>query len=66
MRAIGHFVIFVGFFLLFTLSLALLVLGAAALQSTLALLIILPALPGLYLAYTRSYRAVMSRTLARR
>jgi hypothetical protein len=66
MRAIGHFVIFVGFFLLFTLSLALLVLGAAALQSTLALLIILPALPGLYLAYTRSYRAVMGRTLARR
>lgn len=66
MRAIGHFIIFVGFFLLFALALGLLVLGAAALRSTLALLLVLPALPGLYLLYSRGYRAVVSRAAAQR
>ena len=66
MRAIGHFIIFVAFLLLFALSIGLMVLGAAALRSTVALLFILPALPGLYLLYTRSYRAVVSRAAVQR
>ena len=64
MRATGHFCIFVAFFLLFSLTLGLLVLGAAALRSTLALVMILPALPALYLLYVRGYRAVVGRPVA--
>jgi len=66
MRAIGHFIIFVAFFLLFAITLGLLVLGAAAMRSTLALGAILPALPCLYLAYSRGYRAVVGRPAAQR
>jgi hypothetical protein len=66
MRVIGHFIIFVAFFLLFALTLGLLLLGAAVLRSTLALLAILPCLPGLYLVYSRGYRAVVGRVTAPR
>ena len=64
MRATRHFCIFVAFFLLFALTLGLLMLGAAALRSTLALVMILPALPALYLLYVRGYRAVVGRQVA--
>ena len=66
MRAIGHFIIFVAFFLLFAGALGLLLLGAAALRSTMAFLAILPALPGLYLLYARGYRAVIGRPAPQR
>jgi len=62
MRTIGHFLIFVAFFLVLALVLGLLVLSAAALQSFLVLLMILPALPGLYFLYTRSCRALADRS----
>jgi hypothetical protein len=62
MRAIGHFIIFISFFLVFAVLLAALVLGAAALRSTTAMLLLLPALPGLYLIYSRGYRAIIQRT----
>ena len=61
MRATGHFCIFVVFFLLFAVTLGLLVLVAAELRSTLAMGMILPALPALYLLYVRGYRAVVGR-----
>jgi hypothetical protein len=61
MRTIGHFFIFVGFFLVFAGVLALLLLGAMALQSSLAFLMLLPALPGLYVLYVRGYRALLGR-----
>jgi hypothetical protein len=61
MRTIGHFIIFIGFFLVFSCLLALLLLGALALESTLVLLMVLPALPGLYMLYVRSYRALLGR-----
>lgn len=61
MRAIGHFCIFVGFFLVFAGVLALLLLGAMALESSLAFLMLLPALPGLYVLYVRGYRALLGR-----
>ncbi|MBD3220574.1 hypothetical protein GF314_04985 [bacterium] len=61
MRAIGHFLIFVAFFLVFAGTLGLLILGATVLRSTVALLLILPAMPGLYVLYTWSYRHVQGR-----
>ncbi|MEZ4387859.1 MAG: hypothetical protein R3D98_09830 [Candidatus Krumholzibacteriia bacterium] len=61
MRAIGHFCIFVGFFLVFALVLGLLILGALAMKSTLAFLMILPAGPGLYVLYVRWYRLMQDR-----
>ncbi len=66
MRAIGHFIIFVAFFLLFAVTLGLLLLGAAAVRSTMALLLVLPALPGLYLLYARGYRAAVGRQAVQR
>jgi hypothetical protein len=62
MRAIGHFIIFVAFFLLFAVILGLLMLGAAALKSTYPLVAVLLVLPGIYLLYARSYRALVSRS----
>jgi hypothetical protein len=56
MRAIGHFCIFVGFFLVFALLLGLLLLGASILPSGLAFVMILPAGPGLYCVYAWCYR----------
>jgi hypothetical protein len=61
MRAIGHFLVFIGFFLVFALVLGVLIVGATALRSTLALLMILPAMPGLYLLYARGYRRIQAR-----
>jgi len=66
MRAVGHFACFFGFFLGFALVLGLLVAGAVALESTLVLLMILPALPGFYVLYVRGYRAVVQRAPAER
>ncbi len=59
MRTIGSFGIFLGFFLVFALLVGLLVAGALALRSSLALLMLLPALPGLYVLYVRTYRVVV-------
>ncbi len=66
MRVIGHFIIFVAFFLLFASTLGLLLLGAAALKSTVAFLVILPVLPSLYLLYSRGYRALVGRPAVQR
>ncbi len=58
MRTIGHFCIFVGFFLAFALLLGLLLLGMSWLRTPLALLLLLPALTGFYALYVRGYRAL--------
>jgi hypothetical protein len=60
MRALGHFSIFLGFFVLLAIVLGLLVAGAVLLRSTLVLLMLLPVLPGLWMLYTRSYRALVA------
>jgi len=62
MRAIGHFLVFVGFFLVFTLCLGFLIFSAAMLRSGLVLLMVVPALPGLYLLYSRGYRSLVGRS----
>jgi len=59
MRMIGHFSIFLGFFLVFAIVVGLLVAGALALRSHLVLLMLLPALPGVYALYSRTYRALV-------
>lgn len=66
MRAIGHFCIFVGFFLAFALLLAALLLGAEALRKPQILLLILPALPGFYGLYVRGFRAVSGQAAGQR
>ncbi|MDD5720044.1 MAG: hypothetical protein PHQ53_10205 [Candidatus Krumholzibacteria bacterium] len=66
MRAIGHFFIFIGFFLVFASLLAMLLVGAMALRSTLALLMVLPVLFGIYLLYHRGYWAARQRATSRR
>ena len=62
MRAVGHFLIFVAFFLVFAALLGLLILGAATLRSSLVLLILVPALSGLYLLYARGFRQLVGRS----
>ncbi len=61
MRAVGHFLIFVAFFLVFASLLGLLILGAVTLRSMLAFLLLVPALAGLYLLYVRGFRLVLGR-----
>lgn len=60
MRTIGHFCIFVGFFLVLALLLGLLLLlGATVLRSPVVLLLVLPFAVGAYGLYVRGYRAVL-------
>ncbi len=59
MRTIGSFGIFLGFFVIFAGLVGLLVAGALALRSSLALLMLLPALPGLYVLYVKAYRLLV-------
>lgn len=66
MRALGHFCFFVGFFLVFSLMLGLLLLGVVVLRVPLATLLVLLLLPGLYAVYSRSYRAVLAQTGSRK
>ena len=61
MRAIGHFLMFVGFFLTLALVLALIIIGAVTFRSWLVLLMILPAGPAMYAAYCWSYRQSRAR-----
>ncbi|HOX25591.1 MAG TPA: hypothetical protein PLL30_11530 [Candidatus Krumholzibacteria bacterium] len=62
MRAIGHLLLFLGFFLVFAVALGVLLVGAAVLQSSLVLLMTLPALLGLSVLYVRGYRTVVQRS----
>jgi len=61
MRAIGHFLIFVGFFLMLALVLALIILSAATFRSWFLLLLVLPAGPLLYRIYAWGYRQARAR-----
>ena len=66
MRAIGHFCLFVGYFLVFALMVGLLLLGVAELRSPVAILNALPLLLGSYGLYARGYRAVLGHSGDRR
>jgi hypothetical protein len=59
MRILGHLGIFLLFFLLVALTVGLLLASALVLRSGLAMLMLVPALPGLWLLYGRVYRAVV-------
>ncbi len=59
MRILGHLGIFLFFFLLVALTVGLLLAGALVLRSGLAMLMLLPALPGLWLLYGRVHRALV-------
>jgi hypothetical protein len=66
MRTIGHFCIFVGFFLAFASLLGLLLLAVVTVRSPLALLVIVPALFGFYGLYARGYRALLGGPVGQR
>lgn len=62
MRALGHFLVFVAFFLVFAAAIALCLLGATLCRSTHVLLLIVPVSVGLWLVYVRCCRLLPGRT----
>ena len=62
MRTLGHFLVFVAFFLVFAAAIGLCLLGATVFRSTLVLVLIVPVSAVLWLVYVRCCRLLPGRS----